>query len=52
MQLYLNFPQIPLPLEGLWEQLNEEDQAATLEALALLIAKAAIAELEKEQSHD
>lgn len=52
MQLYLNFPQIPLPLEGVWEQLNEEDQAAALEALAPLIAKAAIAELDKEPSHD
>jgi hypothetical protein len=52
VQLYLHFPQIPLPLEGVWEQLSEADQAAALEALAQLIAKAAIAELDKEQSHD
>jgi hypothetical protein len=52
VQLYLNFPQIPLPLQGVWEQLNEHDQAAALEALAPLIAKAAIAEADKEQSHD
>ena len=52
MQLYLNFPQIPLPIEAVWEQLNEDDQGAALEALALLIAKAAIAEADKEQSHD
>ena len=52
MQLDLNCPQIPLPLERVWEQLNEDEQAAALEALAHLIAKAAIAELDKEQNHD
>lgn len=52
MQLYLNFPQIPLPLEGIWEQLNEDDRAAALEALAQLIAKAAPAEADKEETHD
>jgi hypothetical protein len=52
VQLYLNFPQIPLPLEGVWEQLSEDDQAAALEALAQLIAKATIAEAEKEPSYD
>ena len=52
MQLYLNFPQIPLPLEGVWEQLNKDDQAAALEALAQLIAKAAMAEADKEETHD
>ncbi len=52
MQLYLNFPQIPLPLEAVWEQLSEDDQAAALEALAQLIAKTAIAETDEEESHD
>ncbi len=52
MQLYLNLPQIPLPLDGVWEQLNEVDQAAALEALAQLLAKAALDETMREQSHD
>ena len=52
MQLYLNFPQIRLPLEGIWEQLNEDDRAAALETLAQLIAKAAPAEADQEKSHD
>ena len=33
MQLYLNFPQIPLPLDDVWERLSADDQAAALEAL-------------------
>jgi len=52
MQLYLNFPQIPLPLEAVWEQLSEDDQAAALEALAKLIAKTTITETDEEASHD
>ncbi len=52
MQLYLNFPQIPLPLEAVWEQLSEDDQAAALDALAQLMAKTAIAETDEEASHD
>lgn len=52
MQLYLNFPQTPLPLEGVWEQLSEDDRAAALEALAQLLAKAAMAETTREESHD
>jgi len=52
VQLYLNFPQIPLPLEEVWEQLSEDDQAAALEALAQLIAKTTIAETDEEESHD
>ncbi len=52
MQLYLNFPQIPLPLEGVWEQLSEDDQAAALDALAQMIAKTVVTETNKEESHD
>ena len=52
MQLYLNFPQIPLPLEGVWEQLNKDDRAAALETLAQLLAKAAMEETTQEKSHD
>ena len=52
MQLYLNFLQIPLPLEAVWEQLTEDDQAAALEALAQLIAKTTIAETDEEETHD
>lgn len=52
MQLYLNFAQIPLPLEAVWEQLSEGDQAAALEALAHLIAKTTLAETDEEQNYD
>lgn len=52
MQLHLKLPQLPLPLEEVWVQLSTDDQVAALEALAQLIAKAAIAEEDKEESHD
>ncbi len=52
MQLYLNFPQIPLPLDDVWERLSADDQAAALEALAQLLAKAAMDETTREESHD
>ncbi len=52
MQLYLNFPQIPLPLDGVWEQLSEDDRAAALETLAKLLAKAAMDEEAREKDHD
>ncbi len=41
MQLHLNFPQLPLPHEEVWAQLNDADRAAALQALAQLITKAA-----------
>jgi hypothetical protein len=52
VQLYLNCPQIPLPLEGIWEQPNEDDRAAALETLAQLLAEAAMEETTQEKSHD
>ena len=52
MQLHLNFPPIPLPLEGVWEQLSEDDRTAALEALAQLLAKTASAEADPEENHD
>ena len=52
MQLYLNFPQIPLPLEGVWEQLSEDDQAAALDALAQMIAKTVVTETNEEERHE
>lgn len=52
MQLYLNLPQIPLPLESVWEQLSESEQGVALEALAKLLAKAVMAETKQEKSND
>jgi len=52
VQLYLNLPQLPLPLEAVWEQLNEDDRAAALETLAQLLAKAAREETTQEKSHE
>lgn len=42
VQLHLNFPQLPLPHEEVWAQLSDADRAAALQALAQLIAKAAL----------
>jgi len=50
MQLYLNLPQIPLPLENVCEQLSETDRAATVQALAQLLAKAVMAESSREEN--
>jgi hypothetical protein len=50
VQLHLNFPQLPLPHEAVWAQLSDADRAAALQALAELIAKAAL-DLEQE-AHD
>ena len=42
MQLHLNFPQLPLTHQEVWAQLSDADRAAALQALAELIAKAAL----------
>ena len=42
MQLNLNFPKLPLPRQAVWAQLSDADRAAALQALAELIAKAAL----------
>jgi hypothetical protein len=52
VQLYLNFPQLPLPLEAVWEQLEANEQAAALEVLAQLLTKATMEEATQEQEHD
>jgi len=51
VQLNLNFPQLPLPHEEVWEQLNEAERAAALQALAQLITKAAL-DVEPEVNND
>jgi hypothetical protein len=48
MQLKLHLPQIPLPHEQVWEHLSTDQQAALIEALAQLIAKAAAHETPEE----
>jgi hypothetical protein len=52
MQLYLSFPQLPLPLAAVWEQLEADDQAAVVEALAQLRTKATMDEATLGQEHD
>jgi hypothetical protein len=52
VQLYLNFLQLPLPLEVVWEQLEADDQAAVVEALAQLLTKATMDEATPEEDHD
>lgn len=51
MQLNL-FPQIPLLHEEVWEQLSEADRNALLEALAQLMARAAVDPIEEESFDD
>ena len=51
MQLNL-FPHIPLPHEEVWEQLSEADRSALLEALAQLMARAAVDPTEEESGDD
>jgi hypothetical protein len=51
-QLHLNFTDLPVPEERLWEQLNDEPKQIVVEALARLIVKAARAENKKEPTHD
>jgi DNA-binding FadR family transcriptional regulator len=46
------FPQIPTPHEELWEQLSETQRSALLEALAQLMAKAAVDPIEGESGDD
>jgi len=40
VQLSLIFPDTPLPTEQVWSQLNPQEQAAAIEWLADLLAKA------------
>jgi hypothetical protein len=51
VQLNLNFPQLPLPHEEVWAQLSDADRVAALQALAELIAKAAL-DVEQEANDD
>lgn len=52
MQLSLSFAQDLIQESGVWYRLSEAEQRATLELLARLIAKAAIAQPCEEQDHD
>ena len=51
MQLNL-FPQIPLPHAAMWEQLSAADRIAPLQALAQLMARAAVDPTEEQESGD
>lgn len=51
-QLQLNFTDLPVPQERLWEQLNDESKQIFVEALARLIVKAARARNNKEPTHE
>jgi hypothetical protein len=51
VQLNLNFPKLPLPHQEVWAQLSDAERAAALQALAELIAKAAL-DVEQEANDD
>ena len=58
-QLNLNFIDIPLPQESLWEELNHQQKQLIVEALARLMLKAATTsqtpdptDTSKEAAHD
>jgi len=52
VQLKLNFLDLPVPQIYLWEQLDQEQRAIVIEAIARLIAKTAIATNDQEYNND
>ena len=46
------FPQIPLPHAAVWEQLSAAERSALIEALAQLVARAAVDPTEEQESGD
>ena len=52
MQLKLNFLDLPVPQSYLWEQLDQEQRAKVIEAIARLIAKTALATNDQEYNND
>lgn len=52
MQLRLSILEDPTPAGAAWEQLNEKQQQAVIEALVRLITQAVMAPPSEEPSHD
>lgn len=52
MQLKLNFLDLPVLQTYLWEQLDQEQRAIVIEAIARLIAKTALATNDQEYNND
>lgn len=52
MQLHLTFLDVPAPEPDVWKELNEAQRTVVIEALARLIAQAAVAEDREEEDHD
>jgi len=52
VQLKLNFLDLPVPQTYLWEQLDREQRAIVIEAIARLIAKTALATNDQEYNND
>jgi hypothetical protein len=52
VQLKLNFLDLPVPQTYLWEQLDQDQRAIVIEAIARLIAKTALATNDQEYNND
>ena len=52
MQLDLNFLDLPVPENGVWEQLGDEQKAVVIETITRILTKAALAEDPQEKAYE
>ena len=52
MQLDLNFLDVPVPENRVWERLSDEQKAVAVETVTRILTKAALAENPKEEDHE
>lgn len=52
MQRILNFADVPIPEKHVWEELEDEDKAATIEVLGRLLAKATVTKQAQQECTD
>lgn len=52
VQLYLDFLDLPIPENHVWERLNDQQRAVVIEAITRVLTKAALASNTKEQEHE
>ena len=52
VQLDLNFLDVPVPENRVWERLCDEQKAVAVETVTRILTKAALAENPKEENHE